>query len=155
LTTDEIIKGLKNAIERRDGTLMASLFTENGVYHDVFYGAFEGKKRIAELVNDWVYRAARDTLWDFFNPVSDGRHLYAPYIFSYVSTLPEANGKRVGFEGVSVIRLENGLIAMYREIANTGPALLDIGFPPTRVATILGRQNANLQERPEYAPHRK
>jgi len=28
--------------------------------------------------------------------------LYAYYTFSYVSTLPEAKGKRVGFDGVSI-----------------------------------------------------
>ena len=155
MTTDEIIKGLKNAIERFDGTLMASLFVENGVYHDVFYGAFEGKARIKELVEVHVRRTCRDTRWDFFSPVSDGRNLCAPYVFSYISSLPGANTHRVGFEGVSILRLEGGLVESYREIANTGPTLLDIGFPPERVAKILNKQNAGLQARPESASHWK
>lgn len=155
MTTDEIIKGLKDAIEQFNGKLMASLFIENGVYHDVFYGTFEGKQRIAELVEVHVQGSCRATRWDFFNPVSDGRNLYAPYVFSYVSTLPGARSHRVGFEGVGIIRLEGGLIASYREIANTGPALLDTGFSPERVAKILNRQNASLQARPELSPHWK
>jgi hypothetical protein len=52
------------------------------------------------------------------------------------------------------MRLEGDLIAEYREIANTGPALLDMGFAPERVAKILTRQGALLLERPEAARHR-
>ena len=133
---------------------MAALFTENAVYHDVFYGAFEGRARIAEMINDWFYRHARDLRWDMFDPVSDGRNLYARYLFSYVSTVPEAQGRRVMFEGVSLMRLEGGLIAAYREVANTGPALLDMGFPPERVAKILTRQGELLLSRPEASRHR-
>jgi hypothetical protein len=58
------------------------------------------------------------------------------------------------FEGVGLMRLEGGLIAAYREVANTGPALLDMGFPPERVAKILTRQGDLLLARPETARHR-
>ncbi len=154
MTPQDLMKAFTKAVEDRKGTAMAALFTENGIYHDVFYGAFEGRPRIAEMVDDWFYRHARDIRWDMFDPVSDGRNLYARYLFSYVSTLPEAQGRRVMFEGVSLMRLEGGLIASYREIANTGPALLDMGFPPERVAKILTRQGELLLARPEAARHR-
>ncbi|MHA0111787.1 nuclear transport factor 2 family protein, partial [Klebsiella pneumoniae] len=78
----------------RDGKGFAALFTEEGVYHDVFYGAFKGHARIAEMIDDWFYRTARDFRWEMFRPVSDGTMLYAYYTFSYVSTLPEAKGGR-------------------------------------------------------------
>jgi hypothetical protein len=155
MNTQELVTGVTKAVETRDGARMAALFTENGVYHDVFYGAFEGRERISELVNDWIYRHARDCRWVMFDPVSDGRTLYARYTWSYVSTLPEAKGKRVGFEGVSIMKLEGGLIAEYREIANTGPALLDIGFPPERVGKILSRQGEALKGSPDFARHRE
>ncbi len=106
------------------------------------------------MIEDWFYRHARDLRWDMFDPVSDGRNLYTRYLFSYVSTLPEAQGRRVMFEGVSLMRLEGGLIAAYREVANTGPALLDMGFSPERVAKILTRQGELLLARPEVARHR-
>ncbi len=61
-------------------------------------------------------------------PVSDGRMLYAYYTFSYVSLLPEANGKRVGFEGVSMMKLEDGKIAEYSEVANVGPGFRRAGL---------------------------
>lgn len=154
MTPQDLVKAFTRAAEDRNGAAMAALFTEKGIYHDVFYGIFEGRPRIAEMIEDWFYRHARDLRWDMLDPVSDGRNLYARYVFSYVSTLPEAQGRRVLFEGVGLMELEGGLIAKYREIANTGPALLDMGFTPERVAKILGRQGALLLTRPEVARHR-
>lgn len=150
----ELLRRFTAAVEAHDGQTFAQLFTEDGVYHDVFYGAFAGRQRIAELIDDWFYRTARDFKWDMLDPVSDGRMLYARYVFSYVSTLPEAKGARVVFEGVSTMRLKDGLIAEYHEVANTGPALLRLGFAPERVAKILLRQDDALRARPEAANHR-
>ena len=91
-------------VERRDGAGFASLFSEDSVYHDAFYGAFGGRAKIAELIDDWFYRTAHDFRWDMHEPVTDGHTLYARYAFSYVSTFPEAQGRRVGFEGVAARR---------------------------------------------------
>jgi ketosteroid isomerase-like protein len=76
MAPQELVKAFTKAAEDRNGAAMAALFTENAVYHDVFYGAFEGKARIAEMIQDWFYRHARDLRWDMFDPVSDGRNLY-------------------------------------------------------------------------------
>ncbi|HEU5093946.1 MAG TPA: nuclear transport factor 2 family protein [Reyranella sp.] len=149
----ELLKEFCAAVERRDGKAFASLFTEDGVYHDVFYGAFEGRQKIAEMIDDWFHRTARDFRWEMFRPVSDGRTLYAYYTFSYVSTLPEAKGRRVGFDGVSVMMLRDGRIAEYREVANAGVGLLEIGFAPERVAKILLKEAARSKARPEWARH--
>lgn len=144
-----------SAVERRDGKAFADLFAPDGVYHDVFYGAFEGRAAIAEMVDDRFYRTARDFRWTMFRPVCDGENLYAYYTFSYVSTLPEGGGRRVGFEGVSIMRLRDGEIAEYREVANVGPAFAEIGFAPERIAKILGREGEELKKRPEWATHRQ
>ena len=114
-----LLKQFCAAVERRDGKAFAQLFTEDGVYHDVFYGPFKGRAKIAEMIDDWFHRTARDFRWEMFRPVSDGKTLYAYYTFSYVSILPEANGKRVGFDGVSIMQLRDGLITEYREVANS------------------------------------
>ena len=148
-----LLKEFTTAVERRDGKAFAELFTEDGVYHDVFYGAFKGREKIAEMIDDWFHRTARDFRWEMFRPVSDGTMLYAYYTFSYVSTLPEAKGKRVGFDGVSFMRLSNGRIAEYREVANSAIGLLDIGFAPERVAKILGKEAKDIKARPEWARH--
>lgn len=148
-----MLRAFSDAVQKRDGEAFARLFTEDAVYHDVFYGAFKGRAKIAELVNDWFYRTATDFRWHLHDPVSDGRILYARYTFSYKSLLPEAGGRRVVFEGVAIYTLRDGLIAEYREVANTGPALVDLGFAPERVAKILGREGAALKARDEAKPH--
>lgn len=153
MSPKDMLAKFTRAVEARDGTGFAQLFTQDGVYHDAFYGSFEGRARIAELIDDWFYKDARDFLWDMHDPVSDGDTLYARYVFSYVSTLPEAGGRRVVFEGVSIMRLDDGLIRDYREVANTGPALLKLGFPPERVAKILSRQDDALRARAETGRH--
>ena len=108
-----MLRAFCDAVEQRNGKAFADLFTEDGVYHDVFYGPFKGRTKIAEMIDDWFHRTARDFRWEMFRPVSDGKTLYAYYTFSYVSTLPEANGKRVGFDGVSMMQLRDGLITEY------------------------------------------
>lgn len=153
MTPQELMKAFTIAAETRNGRAMAKLFEEDGIYHDVFYGYFEGHQKIAEMVDDWFYRHASDLRWDMLNPVSDGETLYANYVFSYVSTLPEAEGKRVLFDGVSIIKLKNGRIHRYREVSNTAPALFEIGFPAGQVAKIMERQSNVLKERPETARH--
>lgn len=158
MNATELLKTFCSAVERRDGKAFAALFTEEGVYHDVFYGSFKGREKIAEMIDDWFHRTARDFRWEMFRPVTDGTMLYAYYTFSYISTLPEAKsdkgGKRVGFDGVSIMRLEDGKIAEYREVANSAIGLLDIGFAPERIAKILGREAAHIKARPEWQRHK-
>ncbi len=144
-----------DAVERRDGKAFADLFTEDGVYHDVFYGAFKGRAKIAEMIDGWFYRAASDFRWDMHQPVSDGETLYARYTFSYRSTLPEANGARAMFEGVAIMKLSDGKILEYHEVANTAPGFVDMNFAPERIAKIVARQGAALKARPEMARHLK
>lgn len=149
----ELLQRFAQTVQDRDGKGFAALFTEDAVYHDIFYGAFKGRARIAEMIDDWFYRTAEAFRWQLHDPVSDGRTLYARYTFSYKSLLPEAQGRRVMFEGVAIFTLDNGLIADYREVANAGPALLDLGFPPERVAKILARAGAELKGREEAKAH--
>ena len=106
-----MLRAFCDAVEQRNGKAFAELFTEDGVYHDVFYGAFKGRAKIAEMIDDWFYRTATDFRWDMHAPVSDGQTLYARYTFSYRSTLPEAEGARAMFEGVAIMQLRDGKIA--------------------------------------------
>lgn len=148
-----MLRAFCDAVEQRDGQSFAALFTEDGVYHDVFYGAFEGRVKIADMVDDWFHRTAEDFRWDMHTPVSDGTTLYARYTFSYRSKLPEANGGRAMFEGVAIMGLRDGKIVSYHEVANTAPAFVDLHFAPERIAKIVGKQGAALKARPEMARH--
>ena len=149
----KLLRVFCRAVEQRDGKGFASLFTEDGVYHDVFYGPFEGREKIAQMIDDWFYRTAKDFRWVMHDPVSDGKTLYARYTFSYASTLPEAKGARAMFEGVAIMALRDGMIAEYHEVANTAPAFVDLSFAPERIAKIVAKQGAALKARPEMQRH--
>ena len=153
MNIEAMLRAFCNAVERRDGRAFAALFTEDGVYHDVFYGTFSGRAKIAELIEDWFYRTATDFRWDMHEPVSDGETLYARYTFSYRSRLPEAKGARAMFEGVAIMKLRDGLIACYREVADTAPAFVDMNFAPERIARIAARQGTELKAQPEMRRH--
>ena len=148
-----MLRAFCDAVEQRNGHAFAELFTEDGVYHDVFYGAFAGREKIAEMIDDWFYRTAEDFRWDMHAPVSDGETLYARYTFSYRSTLPEAKGARAMFEGVAIMKLRDGKVLRYHEVANTAPAFVELNFAPERIARIVAKQGAELKSRPEMKRH--
>jgi ketosteroid isomerase-like protein len=148
-----LLRTFCDAVEKHDGTAFAALFAEDGVYHDVFYGAFKGWTKIAEMIDDWFYRTADDFRWDMHDPVSDGRTLYARYTFSYRSLLPEAKGARATFEGVAIMTLRDGLIEEYHEVANTATGFVDMNFAPERIVKIVGKQGVALKARPEMKRH--
>jgi limonene-1,2-epoxide hydrolase len=148
-----MLRAFCEAVEQRNGAAFAELFTEEGVYHDVFYGAFEGRAKIVEMIDDWFYRTAADFRWDMHAPVSDGETLYARYTFSYRSLLPEAKGARAMFEGVAIMKLRGGKIASYHEVANTATGFVDMNFAPERIAKIVAKQGAALKARPEMRRH--
>ena len=148
-----MLRAFCDAVEQRNGKAFADLFTEDGIYHDVFYGAFKGRAKIAEMIDDWFYRTASDFRWDMHAPVSDGTTLYARYTFSYRSTLPEARGARAMFEGVAIMQLHEGKIAEYHEVANTATGFVDMNFAPEHIAKIFAKQGAALKARPEMARH--
>ena len=153
METDTLLHEFCRAVEQRDGKAFAALFTDDGVYHDVFYGAFKGRENITQMIDDWFYRTAKDFRWVMHDPVSDGKTLYARYTFSYTSTLPEADGARAMFEGVAIMTLRDGRIAEYHEVANTAPAFVDLKFAPERIAKILAKQGAALKARHEMKRH--
>jgi len=153
MAAEKLLQDFCRAVEQRDGQAFAALFTEDGVYHDVFYGAFKGRENIAKMIDDWFYRTAKDFRWVMHDPVSDGKMLYARYTFSYTSTLPEAKGARAMFEGVAIMTLRDGLIVEYHEVANTAPAFVDLNFAPERIAKIVAKQGAALKARPEMKRH--
>src|ERR1700740_1400056 len=153
MNTEQLLRAFCDAVEQHNGRAFAELFTEDGVYHDVFYGAFAGRAKIAEMIDDVFYRTATDFRWDMHSPISDGKTLYAHYTFSYRSPLPEAKGVRVMFEGVAMMKLRDGKILESHEVANTAPAFVDMNFAPERIAKIFAKQGAALKARPEMRRH--
>lgn len=148
-----LMRKMMDAACAGDGAGVASCFTPDGVYHDVFYGAFQGHDRIAEMIEGYFHRDARNFRWDTHDPVSDGRTGYVRYVFSYESKLPGCEGKRTMFEGISAVRLRDGLIESYTEVANTAPGLQKLGFEPKRLARIFEKQGEELASRDEARGH--
>ncbi len=149
----QMLDGLCRAAEAFDGKAFASHFTEDGIYHDDFYGAFAGRERIAELIEQWFFKHARDMRWDMIDPVCQDDRLYVRYVFSYNSRLPEAQGARTMFEGVSIMNLRNGKIAEYREVIACGTAFVDMNFAPERIFKIFARKADAMKAKPEVQRH--
>lgn len=146
------IQAMVRAVEQADGRAVADCFTPDGIYHDVFYGDFQGAA-IADMIENYFYRDASDFRWDIHDPVEQGDVGYARYVFSYLPKKSATPGARAIFEGVVICRMRDGLIAEYSEIANAAVALHDMGFAPDRLAKFVDRQGAELKGRTESARH--
>ncbi len=143
------------AVERADGTALADLFTPDGVYHDTFYGAFQGRAAIVDMLENRFWGDAEAFLWDMFEPVyDDTRGLgYARWVFSYASTMEDSAGKRVAFDGMSQFSMDRGRIANYREIFSAGIGLVQLDMAPSRIDTILRRMFDAKKNDPEWSRH--
>ncbi len=128
------------AVEAGDGQALAATFTEDGVYHDTFYGAFAGREAIADMLENRFWRDAEAFRWDMKEPVAVGDIGYAHWLFSYQSKLTGVEGKRVAFEGMSCLHLSGGLIRHYGEVFDQGIALAQTGFAADRIAKRLTRE---------------
>ncbi len=149
----ELLTEFTAAATSGEGERFAALFTDNGVYHDVFYGAFSGRAAIADMLENRFHRDAENFRWDMHDPVRQDDLVYVRYVFSYDSKLPDAAGRRGLFEGVAILRLRGDKIADYREVANVGPGLARLGFAPDRLSKLMHRFAGALADRPETEPH--
>lgn len=136
---DGLLEKFRAAAVAGDGKGLAACFTEDGIYHDGFYGAFQGRLAIARMLTDYFHRDATDFSWEFTHRICEGDLGYASYEFSYVSRLKGAEGRPVHFTGFSRFILSGDLIARYDEKFDRGPALLQLGFTPERLSRILGK----------------
>lgn len=144
---------MTQAAAKGDGAAVTACFTPDGVYHDVFYGAFIGSE-ITDLIEGHFHRDATAFRWDLHDPVQSGNIGYVRYVFSYSSRLPGHEGRRGLFEGVAICRLREGLISDYREVANAATGLASIGAADDKITRFVARETKALIERPEAAQHR-
>lgn len=142
------------AVESGDADAFAALFSEDGVYDDVFYGEFRGRARLAEMLRDHFHGHARDFRWEMRDPVCDGRVGYAGYTFSYTSTMKRSEGRRVVFTGCSQFLLRDGRIESYREWAFGTAGLAQLGAPPEALARQSEREAARIRASADRAMHR-
>jgi ketosteroid isomerase-like protein len=143
--TDMLARFAK-AVAANDGAGLASLFADDGVYDDGFFGEFAGRAAIAKMLQHF-HDTGTNFRWDFFDALSDGTTGYARYRFSYASKMPGAEGKPVVFEGIGHFAFKEGLIARYCEVFDRGMALAQQDFTPERIKRVLvklaDKQNAS------------
>lgn len=142
-----------DAVVAADGAAVASCFTADGVYRDVFYGDSKGHQAIADLIENSFHRDATNFKWDLHDPICHGATGYVRFICSYDSKFPEVAGKRAMFEGVSVLKLQDGLLSEYHEVVNHATGLAVMGFEAERIKGILLHEADKLKSRSESAGH--
>ena len=54
---------------QKDENKFASLFANDGVYHDYIYGTFIGKQNIKIMINNFFYRDAKNFYWEMYDHV--------------------------------------------------------------------------------------
>ena len=148
-----LIRTMTQAACNGDGAGVAACFAPDGVYHDVFYGEFQGPD-IARMIEDYFHRDAENFRWDIHNPVAGDGTGYARYVFSFDSKLAGHEGNRACFEGVAICRLQDGLIAEYHEVAETVTGLSMLGFQDGRIAGYAAKKGRALLARDEARLHR-
>lgn len=148
-----LLKDFSAAVESNDGKGLARLFTPDGVYDDYFFGPSKpGPDGISDMLAHFYEGGARFK-WDFFDIVEAGSLGYASYRFSYDSTLPDAKGARVVFEGISRFELSGGKIKRYSEVFDRGSALAQLDFAPERLKKISLKYASAVKAKPESRSH--
>ena len=69
------------------------------------------------------------------------------------SKLEDAAGRRVAFEGIANVKIKNGLIYQYSEVADTFPALQRLGFTSDRIGKMASKAASRLESRHELSGH--
>lgn len=136
-----IVRQFEAAFNRRDVPGLLACFTERASYHDTFYGAHVGHPALRAMF-ERMFREGTDYAWTMDTVVDGTDRAAAEWTFAYVVTdaVPRSAGRRIRFRGMSVLALEGGRIAAYREYFDTGAALLQLGFAPEALAKVLGRR---------------
>lgn len=134
------VERFAEAFNRRDVDGLLACFTGEATYRDLFYGPHAGAAALRGMF-ERMFREGRDYRWSMDVVVMDDRRAAAEWTFGYTATaaVPRSEGRRVSFSGMSIFELEDGRIRAYREYANTGAALLQLGFAPESVAKVLRR----------------
>jgi len=128
------------AFNQQDVDGLVRLFTSQATYDDLFYGRHTGQAALREMFAR-MFREGRDYQWSMEAVVADERLAAGEWTFSYTvsEAVPRSAGRKVRFGGMSLFALEAGKIRAYREYANTGLALLQLGFQPEALAKVLSR----------------
>jgi steroid delta-isomerase-like uncharacterized protein len=135
-----LVERFAEAFNRLDVDGLLACFTADATYRDLFYGPHAGQAALRGMF-ERMFREGRDYRWNMDAIVTDDRRAAAEWTFGYTATagVPRSEGRRVRFSGMSIFEVADGRIRAYREYANTGAALLQLGFAPESIAKVLSR----------------
>jgi len=153
-TFTDILDRFCTAVEAADYDGFAQLFTEDGVYDDIFFGEFGGRAAIADMLRKF-HEGGENFKWQMFEPAEGDGVGYARWMFSYDAKVDRAKGQRVTFEGVGQFHLRDGLIARYQDFCNGAVPLAQMNTPPELMTKMIGRWQKHLETRPGYSAHQK
>jgi steroid delta-isomerase-like uncharacterized protein len=145
-----LVERFAEAFNRGDVDGLLACFTEDATYRDLFYGPHAGQAALRSMF-ERMFREGRDYRWQMDVIVMDARRAAAEWTFGYTATaaVPQSEGRHVRFSGMSIFDLDDGdlgggdrggKIRAYREYADTGTALLQLGFAPESLAKVLARR---------------
>lgn len=149
---ETMLEKFSACVAANDGAGLAALFTPEGTYDDYFFGVHTGRAEIAAMLAHF-HEGGELYRWEFYEPLSDARIGYARYRFSYRSKVPGSAGKPIVFEGMSVMHLQDGLIAKYAEVFDRGTAFVQLGFPAGKVARLLEKYSDAQNATPAFQAH--
>ncbi len=152
MTFEELLDQFAAAVAAHDSPGLAALFTPDGCYDDYFFGRHEGRDAIAAML-DRFYAGGEAFVWQFEEPVRNGDLAYASYRFSYRSREAESPGRIIVFEGISRLRLRDGLITHYGEVFDRGVAFTQLGYAQPRIGKLLARYAEGFAASPAVARH--
>lgn len=147
-----LLKTFSACVAANDGEGLARLFTPEGTYDDYFFGPHSGRPAIAAMLGRF-HQGGEQFRWEFLDPLSDGKFGYARYRFSYRSKVAGSVGRPIAFEGISALRLQDGLIEHYGEVFDRGVAFAQLGFAPGKVARLLEKYARAQNAQPGFRAH--
>lgn len=136
-----IVEEFAAAFNRQDVDALLGCFTAGGTYRDALYGDHAGTTALRGMFAR-MFREGRDFAWTMDTIVETPLRAAAEWTFSYVVTeaVPRSAGRRIRLRGMSLLELEGGRIAAYREYVDTGVAMLQLGLAPESLAKVLARR---------------
>lgn len=148
-----LLKRFTDAVEAGDPVRIASLFSEDGEYHDLVYGLFVGREAIGRMFRDKWFRDAARFRWDMLEPVGEAGCGYAHWVHSFDLVNP-SGGRRVVVDGVSQLLVtEGGEIRRYREWTEGYGSLLRAGASQGTIEHIMYRHDDAVRALPAAARH--
>lgn len=136
----EIIEALCRRFEQGDSAAFADLFSEDAVYLDCLYGAYEGREAIRAF-HERSHKEAEEYRFLPIDSLYRGSDTAAfEWRFEFISLMPKSMGKKITLKGASFLTLREGKIVSYREYADSIAILLGGDVPDDKIIRFYRRK---------------